>query len=124
MALSNTVILLSQKAFNANTPTITGDSMPAAGYYASCTKSQTISWVLINVVAKIEIQASLCENPVDDCTANEWATIHTIDATLDTLTNLGLTENSFVNLSGNFVKIRAIVSDFTQGTIQNVKATY
>lgn len=128
MAQNNSKILLPQTYYKrdiydipmATAPmTILGVPQFAAGYYNGCQKTQTVSWSLINVEAKIEIQATIVTEP----TETDWVPIHTINAVKDEY-NVGLTEATYVNLVGSYVKIRAKVTGFTQGSIEHVKVAY
>lgn len=97
---------------------ITGSAQQAADYYVALRNTQTISWNLSNnFVGRIVIQASLDTTPSD---TGNWATIHTI-----------ITPNAsspvfdgFANLQGNYVWLRAVATEWTQGTIRQIVASY
>lgn len=90
-----------------------GTEQPAASYYLANQPLQTLTWMFSNVTATITIQASLVTRP----TADGWFNVQTFTAN-------STTETSWQNIAGNFVWIRAVVQNFTQGTIQYIKVTY
>jgi len=128
MPMNNSHILLPQTYYQRDlydvvipiTPMqVTGNAQPAAGYYNGCQKTQTVSWSVINLDAKIEIQATIVTEPIE----TDWVSIHTITAVKDEY-NVGLTEATYINLTGSYVHIRAKVTNFTQGSIEHIKVSY
>jgi hypothetical protein len=128
MPMNNSHILLPQTYYQRDLydvviptapMTVKGIPQLAAGYYNGCQKTQTVSWSVINLDAKIEIQATIITEP----TETDWVSIHTINAVKDEY-NVGLTEATYVNLTGSYVKIRAKVTNFTQGSIEHIKVAY
>ena len=91
------------------------DPVKAAAYYSKDKSLQTLSWYLVGVTAVITIEATLDA----ESTSTNWFTIHTIG---DGATPL--TENDFINLTGNYTWIRASVTLFTAGTIQKISLGY
>lgn len=117
MAQTSTLMLMPQTVYDgggtANVYTVTGQTQPAAAYYLGNNNLQTVTYGLSSVTATIEIQASLSSEPVD----NDWFIVHTIQAN-------SLTSTSYTNIQGNFVHIRAVIKEFSGGTIQYIKVTY
>ena len=113
MSQSATFILLPQTVVNPSGSTIIGDKQPAAGYYTAGKTLQTVMWSLTGVTGTLSIQATLAENPVE----TDWFTINNLVCNT-------LTQNSFVNLTGNFTWIRATVTSFSIGVINYVKVSY
>lgn len=96
----------------------TGDAKQASSYTVALRNSQTVSWNLSNnFIGNIVIQASLDTTPTD---TGNWSTIHTII----TPNPPNPVFNGFVNLQGNYVWLRALVTQWTQGTIQQIAASY
>jgi hypothetical protein len=116
MAQSTVQLLLPQTPFDGSNYLIRGDKKPAAAYYLGNADLQTVTWNLTSVSGVLSIQASLVTDPVlsDD---NDWFTVYS-----NTCNNL--TESGYANINGNFVWLRAKISSFTQGVIQNVKVSY
>jgi hypothetical protein len=112
MSQSTTLILLPQTYYSTGT-SITGERTPAASYYLGASNLQTLTWSFTAVTADISIQASLSEDP----STSDWFEVLSIPAST-------LTENSFNNITGNFVWLRAVVSNFTTGVIQYIKVSY
>ena len=112
MSQSTTIILLPQTYYSTGT-SVTGTKAPAASYYLGASNLQTVTWSLTAVTADIQIQATLSEDPV----SSDWFDVYSITAST-------LTENTFTNISGNFVWLRVIVSNFTTGVIQYIKVSY
>jgi hypothetical protein len=123
MSQSTTLILIPQTAFNPggnNVPpntTVTGNTFPAASYYLSSQDLQTVTWAITNFKGTITIQASLADTPTTD---NDWFTA------MNVVYNdpAGTTINSFNNVTGNYVWIRGVINNFTQGVVQHVKVSY
>lgn len=122
MAQSTTLILLPQTTYDgggtANIYTVTGDIQPAAAYYLGNKDLQTISYSFTNVTGNLEIQATLSSDP----TEQDWFNVFSLAANNNSNTNS--TVNSYQNITGNFVYIRARLKDFAEGGVQYVKLTY
>jgi hypothetical protein len=116
MAQTSTLILFPQTSFNGSNYLIRGAKQPAASYYLSGANLQTITWNLTSVTGTLTIQASLVNSP-NESTDTDWFTVYTFSDEM-------LTEISYTNITGNFIWIRAKISSFTNGVIQNVKVSY
>lgn len=112
MAQATTIILLPQTGYSGIRD-ITGESKPAAAYYLGNQDLQTLSWSTTVFNGLITVQASLSETPTND----DWFTVFTLPGN-------ELTVNGFQNISGNFVRLRVKVTNFTRGVIQNFKVSY
>lgn len=120
MSQSTTLILLPQTTYTIGPPantTVVGNTFPAATYYLSSQDLQTVTWAVSNFKGTITIQASLLDTPTTD---NDWFTV------LNIVYNdpAGTTINSFNNVVGNFIRIRAVVNNFTQGIVEHIKVSY
>lgn len=114
MAQTTTLILFPQTTHSGSDPqTITGEYVPAAAYYLGNQDSQTICYSVSSMSGTIEIQATLASNPTDD----DWFFVNDFDFDNDTTTG-------FSNINGNFVYIRAKITNFTGGIVQFVKLAY
>ena len=118
MAQTTTVILLSQRAHPGTSGTVfeySGDEQQAASYILANRKLQTITWALSDTPqpwsGDITIQASLVTDPAE----SDWVDVYWINTT---------DRYGFYNLEGNFVWLRAKVTDWTDGTISQVTASY
>ena len=93
-----------------------GDQEQAANYYGGFGTLQTLAFYLLNFQGKIVIQATLDNNPDED---SDWFRVYDFDSE-----GSGTTNNFSVNVSGNFVWIRARVENFSAGTITKVMLSY
>jgi hypothetical protein len=122
MSQTTTLVLLPQTTYNgggtANVYTVTGNTQPAAAYYLGNQDLQTISYSFTNVTGNLEIEATLASSP----TSGDWFKVYEVEA--DNNSNTNSTINSYQNITGNFVYIRAKVADFANGVVQYVKLTY
>jgi hypothetical protein len=120
MSQSTTLILLPQTAYTAGPPantTVIGNACHGASYYLSSQDLQTVTWATTSFVGTITIQASLVETPTTD---SDWFTAFNVVYN----SQGGTTINSFHNVTGNFIWIRAKINNFTLGTIEHIKVSY
>ena len=112
MGQLTTRILLPQTAYNGKNTQIFGDKVPAAGYFKAASQ-QTFTWSLASVTALVTLQGTIVSNP----TEADWVTLYNISGN-------NLTQSSFTTVNANLVWVRAIVTRFSTGVINNVKVTY
>jgi hypothetical protein len=112
MAQTTTIILIPETAYSSGNVVI-GDAVPAASYYLGNKNLQTLTWILSEVTANISIEATLAESPSDV----DWFQVYSITANT-------LTQTNYHNIQGNFVWMRAIVNEFSNGVIQSIKISY
>lgn len=93
-----------------------GVDQPAANYYGGFGGLQTVAYYLLNFQGRIVIQATLDSEPTED---GDWFEVDRFDAD-----SSPATDNFSVNITGNFVWIRARVEDFTAGTITKLMVSY
>ena len=122
MSQSTTLILLPQTVYKNNGTSepynVTGNTQPAAAYYLGIQDLQTLSFSFTEVTGNLVIEASLANPPAD----GDWFKVYEISANNQSNTNANL--NSYTNISGNFVNMRAKIVDFNNGTVQFVKISY
>lgn len=102
--------------YNGTTPNFIGDTVPAASYYT--VKSGSVQTAVItstNFVGVITLQASLGTVAEQDA----WFDVATYGNT--TTPTTGTTP---VNLVGNFVWVRAVVTSFTSGSINSANLLF
>ena len=91
----------------------------AANYYQGRSGLQTIRFAVSNFIGAIAIQATLDADPV----AARWFT--TYEYGDDSAMGDGSTTETFaITIQGNFVWLRASVTNFQYGTIDLVTASY
>jgi len=91
--------------------TYVGVPQPAASLYSRVGSKQSILYSLSGFVGTIEIQTTLLTNPSEQ----DWTVV------------ARLTEpdaNSVAVIDGNYTYIRAVVTDFVAGTINNVRVVF
>jgi hypothetical protein len=132
MAQVTTVVLIPQKAFPGPpgaTIVFAGDKQQAAAYYLSGNDLQTITWSVgqgnnysnqnsqpnNTFTGTITIQASLATDPQE----TDW-----FDATVLSISTSTLPQVGYTNLRGNYIWIRARVTGWTAGAINQVTASY
>lgn len=117
--MSQTVVMTLFAQKNRELPTtipqfITSEKMQSAGYYYSNRDIQTVTWSMTDDFAgRLVIQASLHTNPVDD---TDWFNVFINE-------NTG-PKNGFSNITGNYVWIRAKVTDWLTGSVRLVTVSY
>ena len=119
MSQATTLILLPQTYYQNNVVNVVGEKVQAAAYYLANRDLQTLSWNITSFYGSIKIQATLADNP--STSDADWFTVYQISGD-------NTTANSFENLTGNYVWLRAKVSFNNQsgnpGVIQYVKVSY
>ena len=96
-----------------------GTPQKAANYYRGRGGVQTIQWRFLGVQGDVTIQATLDADP---------ATVQWFDVTSygdgSTADSTTITDVHNDSVLGNFTWLRAVVTNFTDGTIELVSATY
>lgn len=102
--------------YNGTTPDFIGNTVSAASYYTVKSGSvQTAVITTTNFVGKITLQASL--GTVAEQTV--WFDVESYDST-----SAPTTGTTPINLIGNFVWVRASVTNFVSGTINSATLLY
>ena len=103
----------------STTPTITGtpedfigEKVKGDGYYGFSDGFHTVAHFISDFVGTLEVQGALAANPAED----DWVTISTVQG----LTGTPFSENGSYNFTGNFVWIRAKVTNMEEGTIAKI----
>jgi hypothetical protein len=105
--------------YDGSSQDFTGDPQKAANYYHGRGGTQTIRWVYLGVQGRVTIQATLDNDPAD----SRWFEVAaTGDGSTDDSTTITATYIEAV--VGNFTWLRAVVTNFKDGTIEVVQATY
>lgn len=116
MAQTTTLNLIPSTAHtgdSGNVNTVTGTARQAAAYYLGNADLQTITWSLATAfVGDIDIQATLVETP----TNTDWFDVYSINSVAS--------KSGYYNLTGNYVWLRAVVTNWTDGNIQVVAVSY
>lgn len=122
MSQSTVLQLLPQTVYvndGTNNPyDVTGNTVQAASYYLGSQDLQTLSLNFTEVTGNLVIEASLANPPAD----GDWFKVYEISA--NNQANINANLNSYQNITGNFVNMRAKIEDFAHGTVQYVKISY
>ena len=122
MSQSTILILLPQTVYNndgTGSPyTVTGNSVQAAAYHLGNQDLQTVSYNFSEVTGNLVIEGTLASTPVD----SDWFKV--LEVSANNSANVNSNANSYTNVTGNFTYMRALLKDFNNGTVQNVKVSY
>lgn len=91
--------------------TYIGVPQAAASLYSRIGDKQSILYSVSGFNGNIDIQTTLSTNPAD----SEWTTVFSITET---------DANAVYVIAGNYTYIRAVVTDFAAGTINNIRVIY
>jgi len=105
---SETILSANTHPGDSTVETITGDKFKGDGYYGRADGVHTIQYNITGFRGTIDIQASLATAPAD----TDW---FSVSSNLEQ----GTTASKIVNVTGNYVWIRAVVT-YTDGTINSI----
>jgi hypothetical protein len=116
MAQSETILSAQTHPGDSTNETVTGEKFKGDGYYGRSDGLHSVQYTVTGFQGTIEMQATLAVDPADA----DWFTI--------TGTNLTSTDDSgqyntgthLYNFTGNYVWVRAYVSDWTDGTVNKI----
>ena len=124
--MTTTVILLPSTIhgvpsgnYDGSSQDFVGTPAKAANYYRGRGNVQTIQWRFIGVQGDVTIQATLDADP----TTERWSDV-TSYGDASTADSTTITDVHYDSALGNFTWLRAVVTNFTDGTIELVSATY
>lgn len=134
MANSETILSAQTHPGDSTDKTVTGDQFRGDGYYGRSDGFHTIQVSLNGFIGKIEIQGTLAVDPAEA----DWFTVELGTGTMsvDTtgalaeqnITSIEYTENTTnvksYNFTGNYVWVRAKVSNWTDGTVNSIKLNH
>lgn len=124
------MIILSATTYDDES-TITGEKFKGDGYYGSNDGLHTVAWKINSFVGTIKIQGSLASTP----TSSDWFDIklsgtgeYSIDTTGKVVQNnissvaysSATTTNAVYNFTGNYVWVRAVIENFSAGTVNSI----
>lgn len=95
---------------------VTGDAFKGDGFYGRADGLHTVQYNLTGFIGNISIQASLAVKPEWD----DWFTVESTTHTSSDVDDANATGGFIYNFTGNFVWVRAIVDDWTDGSIRNI----
>jgi hypothetical protein len=132
MAQSETILSQQTHPGDSTIETVTGEKFKGDGYYGRSDGFHTVQVNLTGFIGRIEIQGTLAINPSDD----DWFTVSLGGSITSTVDTTGLVSSSTTtvvinysqnetsvktyNFTGNYVWLRAKVSNWTDGTINSI----
>ena len=120
MAQSETILTANTHPGDSTTETVTGEKYKGDGYYGRSDGFHTVQYSLDGFIGSVNIQATLAIEP----TADDWFTLSGTNLTsADDSSNFA--NGSFMyNFTGNYVWVRAVVSSWTDGTVNSIKLNH
>lgn len=113
--LNETVYGVSSDNYNGLTSNFNSNAVQAADYYRLTNTSQTIIFNINDFEGNITIQGTLVKDPIDI----EWVDLYELPND-----SSAITINSSTTITGNYVWIRARVTNFAGGVINYVTVSY
>ena len=109
MSNSQSILTINQHPGDSTTETITGEKFKGDGYYGRADGLHTVQYNISGFTGIVAIQGTLAVDPVDA----DWFTIYTEPHS--TVTNVIAS-----NFTGNYVWVRAYISEWTDGTVTSM----
>jgi hypothetical protein len=122
MANSETILSSSTHISDSSTQELVGIPYKGDGYYGRSDGLHTIQYALNGFRGNISIEATLAAEPEDE----DWFTVYSQDHNVSgSLPDSSLQRESAIeNFTGNYVWIRAKVSNWTDGTVNFIKLNH
>jgi len=115
MSASSEIILSNQvHPGDSSIETVTGEKFRGDGYYGRSDGFHTVQINLSGYIGTIEIQATLAIDPAD----TDWFTVYSQEYI--TVGDEGTSDSILTNFTGNYVWIRALATNWTDGSISNI----
>lgn len=134
MSNSETILSSSSHIGDSSPQTLTGQPYKGDGFYGRSDGLHTIQINLNGFIGRVEIQATLEINPVE----SDWFTVELGTGSMSVDTTGLLTEQNITfveysspttnsktyNFVGNFVWVRAKITNWTDGTVNSIKLNH
>jgi len=134
--MSNSIVILSAQTHPGGgaTSTHTGDKFKGDGYYGRSDGFHTVQANITGFIGKLEIQGTLATDPG----ADDWFPVEldsgapAVDTTgkiiSQSITSVSYTtattNTKTYNFTGNYVYVRAVISNWTAGTVNSIKLNH
>ena len=109
MAQSETILSNQSHPGDSTIESHTGEKFKGDGYYGRADGLHTVQYNISGFTGIVAIQGTLAVNPVDA----DWFTVYTE-------THSQTTKVIATNFTGNYVWVRAVVSSWTDGTVNSI----
>lgn len=129
---STSTVLLNYPNTGTTALTYLSDRVKGDGYYGGSSGFHTVQIQISDFVGRFEMQASLASEP----SSSDWFSVELGSPTNQSVDTSGLSNDANItyvqystatsivktyNFTGNFVWVRAKISEFTEGTINGIK---
>lgn len=116
--MANSEIILSNQTHigDSSVQTYTGGNFKGDGYYGRSDGFHTVQMTVTGFQGTIDIQATLAVNPVD----TDWFTVSGTNLTSTSDSGQYNTGSHIYNFTGNYVWVRAYISNWTDGTVSSI----
>lgn len=116
--MENSQLILSNQVHpgDSSSETVTSNQFKGDGYYGRADGLHTVQYSLIGFIGTINMQATLASDPTED----DWFTVIGAEHVSGSADDVNATGGFVYNFTGNFVWVRAVVSDWTDGSIRNI----
>jgi len=134
MANSETILSANTHPGDSANTVITGEKFKGDGYYGRSDGLHTVQVDLAGFIGKVAMQGTLATNPVEA----DWFTL-VLDSGKQSVDTTGLvatqsitsieytsvtTNTKNYNFTGNYVWVRAYVSNWTDGTVNSIRLNH
>jgi hypothetical protein len=119
MAFSETILSNQTHPGDSTTETVTGDKYKGDGYYGRSDGFHTVQYSVNGFIGSIDMEATLAVEP----TADDWFTLNTNLTSADDSSSYA-TGSFIYNFTGNYVWVRAKVTNWTDGDITRIQLNH
>jgi|TARA_R110000803_G_scaffold33130_1_gene72663 hypothetical protein len=100
--------------------TVTGASFKGDGYYGRSDGFHTVQYDVTGLLGTVSVQGTLATTPTED----DWFIISSTNHTVSTDTSTDRTGSFIYNFTGNYVWVRAYISNWTDGAVNSIKLNH
>lgn len=117
MASSSEIIISNQTHDgDSSVQILTSDKFKGDGYYGRSDGFHTVQYNVSGFIGTIQIEATLAIEP----TADDWFTVTGTAHTSVGDNDINNTGGFVYNFTGNYVWVRAVITNWTDGVIKNI----
>jgi hypothetical protein len=117
MASSSEIIISNQAHLgDSSVQSLTGDKYKGDGYYGRSDGFHTVQYNVNGFIGSIVMQGTLAIEPTSD----DWFTLSATEHNSANDSSANNTGGFIYNFTGNYVWVRAIISNWTDGTVNSI----
>lgn len=117
MSATSEIILSAQThPGESTTLSVTGEKYKGDGFYSRADGFHTVQYNLNGFIGTVSMQATLASDPTDD----DWFSIADSSITSANDSSEYNTGSFVINFTGNFVWVRAIITGWTDGSVNSI----